>query len=124
MALIRICKKWNRVKSAKTLPSYLLATMIINFADSQAELSQWIDLCFKNALSYIAGHILSPVYDMKGIQGDINNLSIDDKLRLQQKALTDYNKACESWQQEHDGNHKEAIKKWGEIFGSDFPTYG
>ena len=124
MALIRICKKWNRVKSAKTLPSYLLETMIINFADSQAELSQWIDLCFKNALSYIAGHILSPVYDMKGIQGDINNLSIDDKLRLQQKALTDYNKACESWQQEQDGNHKEAIKKWGEIFGSDFPTYG
>ena len=49
---------------------------------------------------------------------------IDDKLRLQQKAWTDYNKACEAWQQEQAGNHKEPIKKWGEIFGSDFPTYG
>ena len=52
---------------------------------------------------------------MKEIQGDINNLGIDDKLRLQQKAWTDYNKACEAWQQEQAGNHKEAIKKWGEI---------
>ena len=51
-------------------------------------------------------------------------IDIDDKLRLQQKAWTDYNKACEAWQQEQAGNHKEAIKKWGEIFGSDFPTYG
>lgn len=124
LELIRLCKKWNKVKNAKTLPSYMLETMIINFADSQAVLNEYIDLRFRDALSYIAGHILNPVYDMKGIQGDINNLGIDDKLRLQQKAWTDYNKACEAWQQEQAGNHKEAIKKWGEILGSDFPTYG
>ena len=124
MELIRLCKKWNRVKNAKTLPSYLLETMIINFADSQAVLNEYIDLRFRDALSYIAGHILNPVYDMKGIQGNINNLGIDDKLRLRQKVWTDYNKACEAWQQEQAGNHKEAIKKWGEIFGSDFRTYG
>ena len=124
MELIRLCKKWNRVKNAKTLPSYLLETMIINFADSQAVLNEYINLRFRDALSYIARHILNPVYDMKGIQGNINNLGIDDKLCLQQKAWTDYNKACEARQQEQAGNHKEAIKKWGEIFGSDFPTYG
>ena len=124
LELVRLCKKWNKVKNAKTLPSYMLETMIINFADSQAKLSQWIDLRFQKALSYIADHILDPVYDMKGIQGDINNLGLDDKSHLKQKAWNDYNKACEAWEQEKAGNHKEAIKKWGEIFGSDFPTYG
>src|SRR5699024_6873077 len=110
--------------NAKTLPSYMLETMIINFADSQTELSEYIDFRFRDALNYLASHILSPVYDMKEIQGDINNLSVDDKLCLQQKAQTDYKKACEAWEQEKASNHKEAIKKWGEIFGSDFPTYG
>lgn len=124
LELIRLCKKWNKVKNAKTLPSYMLETMIINFADSQAELNKWMDFRFRDALSYIADHILSPVYDMKEIQGNINNLDIEDKLRLQQKARTDYSKACEAWQQERADNHKEAIKKWGEIFGSDFPIYG
>ena len=124
LELIRLCKKWNRVKNAKTLPSYLLETMIVNFADSRTELSQWIDLRFRDALSYIANHIMNPVYDMKEIQGDINNLSQDDKQCLRQKAQADYDKACEAWEQEKAGNHKEAIKKWGEIFGNDFPTYG
>lgn len=124
LELVRLCKKWNRVKNAKTLPSYMLETMIVNFADSQTELSQWIDLRFRDALKYIADHIMSPVYDMKEIQGDINNLSFSDKWILQQKAQADYEKACVAWQDEKENNHKEAIKKWGEIFGSDFPTYG
>lgn len=124
LELIRLCKKWNKVKKAKTLPSYMLETMIINFADSQAELNKYIDFRFRDALNYIVEHIFDPVYDMKGIQGDINNLGLGDQWCLWQKAWTDYNKACEAWLKEKDGNHEEAIKKWGEIFGSDFPTYG
>lgn len=123
LELIRLCKKWNKVKNAKTLPSYMLETIIINFADSQTELSQWIDLRFRDALKYIADHIMSPVYDMKEIQGDINDLDFSDKWSLQQKAQADYDKACEAREQESAGNQKEAIKKWGEILGSDFPTY-
>lgn len=123
LELIRLCKKWNKIKNAKTLPSYLLETMIINFADSQTELSKYIDIRFRDALKYIADHITSPVNDMKDIQGDINSLYYSDMLTLQQKALTDYNKAQEALEQENVGNHKEAIKKWGEIFGSEFPKY-
>lgn len=124
LELIRLCKKWNRVKNAKTLPSYLLETMIINFADSKTELSQWLDLRFRDALKYIADNIMSPVYDMKEIQGDINNLDFSDKWNLKQKAQADYDKACDARVQESADNQKEAIKKWGEILGSDFPTYG
>lgn len=70
----------------------MLETMIVNFADSQAELSQWIDLRFRDALKYIADHIINPVYDMKEIQGNINDLSLSEKLILQQKAQADYEK--------------------------------
>mgnify|MGYP000077432612 FL=1 len=102
----------------------MLETMIVNFADSQAELSQWIDLRFLDALKYIADHIMNPVYDMKEIQGNINDLSLSEKLILQQKAQADYEKACAAWQDEKEKNYRESIKKWGEILGSDFPTYG
>lgn len=124
LELIRLCKKWNKVKNAKTIPSYLLETMIINFADAQDELSQWLDIRFRDALKYLADHITGSVYDMKDIQGDINTLDFYEKIALQQKAQTDYNKACEADSAEIAGNHKEAIKKWGEVLGSDFPTYG
>ncbi len=124
LELVRLCKKWNKVKNAKTIPSYMLETMIVDYADSVSELSQWIDLRFRDTLKYIAGHITGPVYDMKGIQGDINHLSVSDRWGLQCKARADYEKACEAWQEEQTKNYKGAIKKWGEVFGSSFPEYG
>lgn len=125
LELIRICKKWNKVKNAKTLPSYLLETMIINHCDEVNELSQYIDIRFKNALKYIADHITSPVYDMKDIQGNINTIDILDKYILKEKAQSDYEKACEAIKYEtEEKDHKKSINKWREILGGDFPTYG
>lgn len=125
LELIRLCKKWNKVKNAKTLPSYLLETMIINHCDEENELNQWIDIRFKNALYYIANHITSPIYDIKEIQGDINTVDILDRYTLKNKAKADYEKACEAIKYETDDkNHEKSINKWREIFGGDFPTYG
>ena len=125
LELIRLCKKWNKVKNAKTLPSYLLETMIINHCDEEDELSQWTDIRFKNALSYIANHITSSVYDIKEIQGDINTIDLLDRYTLKNKAKTDYEKACEAIKYETDDkDHEKSINKWREILGGDFPTYG
>jgi len=125
LELIRLCKKWNKVKKAKTIPSYLLETMIINHCDATVELNQSINLRFRDALKYILEHINSPVYDMKEIQGDINDLSWTDRFLIQQKAQADYNKACEASNAEtQEKDQKKAINKWGEILGGDFPTYG
>lgn len=124
LELVRLVKKWNKVKNAKTLPSYMLETMVINFADSSAELSEYIDFRFRDALEYIANHIMDPVYDMKDIQGNINSLSIYDKITISSKAKSDCEKAREAYEYEKVKNHKAAIAKWGEIFGSDFPKYG
>ena len=125
LELIRLCKKWNKVKNAKTLPSYLLETMIINHCDEEEELDKRIEVRFKNALKYIADHALSSVYDMKEIQGNINTIDILDKYTLKMKAQADYEKACEAIKYEIDEkDHEKSINKWREILGGDFPTYG
>lgn len=123
LELIRLCKKWNNVKKATTIPSYLLETMIINYCDSKTTLSQFIDYRFRDALKYIADNIMNSVSDMKEIQGDINTLSDSDKSKLKEKANNDYQKACEASEMET-VNQEKAIKLWGEILGGDFPTYG
>lgn len=123
--LIRLCKRWNITKNAKTIPSYLLETILINYCDSETELSQWIDVRFKNALKYISEQIISSVYDLKEIQGDINTLPWTDRFTLQAKAKADYDKACEASNAElNEKDQKKAINKWGEVMGGEFPTYG
>ena len=123
LELIRLCKKWNNVKKATTIPSYLLETMIINYCDSKTTLSQFIDYRFRDALKYIADNIKNSVNDMKEIQGDINTLSDSDKSKLKEKANNDYQKACDASNAETKDQEK-AIKLWGEILGGDFPIYG
>lgn len=124
LELIRLFKKWNKVKNAITIPSYLLETIIVNYANSKSELDRYIDYRFKDALKYISDNIMNEVQDMKEIQGDINYLSLENRIAIRDKAITDYNKACEAIEAENEGNQEKAIKIWGEIFGKDFPIYG
>lgn len=121
--LVRICKKWNKTKNATTIPSYLLETIICNYAESTDQLSEWIDRSFYHALEYLAQNISKPVYDMKNIQGDINTLEPIERLVLHKKAMEDIGKVEEAIQYENDGNQNSAIRKWGEVFGKDFPKY-
>ena len=123
LELIRLCKKWNNVKKATTIPSYLLETMIINYCDSKTTLSQFIDYRFRDALKYIADNIMNSVSDMKEIQGNINTLSDSDKSKLKEKANNDYQKACDA-SNAGTKDQEKAIKLWGEILGGDFPIYG
>jgi len=124
LELIRLFKKWNKVNNTKTMPSYLLETMIINYCDSVNEMSKYIDIEFKQVLNYIANHIMDYVSDLKGIQGNINELSISERISIQNKARTDYEKACTAVNYETtQKDMKKSIGKWGEILGSDFPEY-
>lgn len=124
LELVRLAKKWNKVKKATTIPSYLLETMVVNYTDSVSELDAYIYLRFINVLKYISNYMLASIYDLKGIQGNINTLSPEDRLLLQSKAHTDYLKACTAQYYERNGMQKDAINKWREILGGDFPTYG
>lgn len=123
LELIRLCKKWNNVKHAKTIPSYLLETMLVNFAESTSSLNRNLDFRFSDALAYIAEHIYFAVKDMKGIQGNINSLTLGEQYSIKQKAQNDNNKARQAWEYEKNGNHRQAINLWREIFGEEFPRY-
>ena len=123
LELIRLCKKWNKEKKAKTISSYLLETLIVNFADSQVMLDPDIGVRFKDALHYIADNIMNPVIDMKRIQGNINDLSFQNRLILREKALADYKEAVNALALEYVSEHEKAIRIWGKIFGGAFPVY-
>jgi len=83
-----------------------------------------IDLRFRDVLYYIKDNIWYSINDPKEIQGDLNTLTYDEKLKISNKAESDYEKATEAISAEiDDKDHEKAIKKWAEIFGSEFPEY-
>lgn len=123
LEVIRLIRKWNKVKNATTIKSYLLETMLVTYGKTNNFCSYGIKRSFISALECIKRNIYCPVYDLKGIQGDINTLEFDDKDILFAKAGADVQKARTALQLEADGEHKQAIQKWGEIFGSTFPKY-
>ena len=62
---------------------------------------------------------------MKGIQGDINNLSSEQKDKFSRTATYDYNNALKARQAETvEKNQSKAISYWKEVFRSEFPSYG
>ncbi|KJZ85231.1 hypothetical protein ClosIBUN13A_CONTIG124g01988 [Clostridium sp. IBUN13A] len=123
--VIRLTKYWNRYNSTVTITSYLLETMILNYYNNLIESENyWVDLEFKNVLQYLSNEILNDVADPKGIQGNINLFSIDDRLKISKKAKDCYDKACEASTSElTDKDQESAINKWGEILGDEFPKY-
>jgi len=122
---LRIIKYWNRRPTMPSMSSYLLETMILDYyAGYTVSATQYVDLEIPNLLAYISSAVYSQVNDPKGIQGDINDLSFDDRNKISARATSDKQKADQARQFEDDGDHKASIQKWGEIFGSEFPTYG
>lgn len=123
--LVRLCKRWIKTKKVVTPMSYLMETLVINYCEQKDELSDYLDVRFIYALEYLQKAIFKPVYDMKKIQGDINNLTNDERSAISQKAKIDCEKAKEAYQaRTGEKNQKKVINIWRDIFGEDFPEYG
>lgn len=122
---IRLIKYWNKRPTMPSVPSYLLECLILNhFEGLISTANEYIDYRFRDALYNISSSIYCSVNDPKGIQGDLNTLSYDDKKKISDRAYSDYCKAFEAINLEiQEKDHKASIKKWGEILGSEFPTY-
>lgn len=119
---IRIIKYWNRRPTMPTIPSYLIECMILEYYDSNSS-SDYIDLDIKDLITYIKDNIYNSISDPKEIQGNLNTLSSDEKNKIRDRANKDLSKIREARKFEDESNHKDAIKKWGEVFGNNFPTY-
>mgnify|MGYP000063286989 CR=1 FL=1 len=122
--LIRIVKYWNKRPTMPSIPSYLLENMILNYFDGKDSfVSSYVDKEFSGILDEIQAQIFFPVYDPKGIQGDINTLTIDERDKISTRAFVDSVKASQARDAEKAGHTKSCFSKWQEIFGSEFPKY-
>ena len=84
-------------------------------------MSQWVDNEFPQALRALANAILGSVYDQKNFQGDINNLSVDDRWKVWEKATTDASLAEQALGMEF-SDPVESGKLWQRVLGNDFPV--
>jgi hypothetical protein len=122
--VIRIMKYWNKRPTMPSMSSYLIENMILNCYEYRTDANQYVDVNLPEVFRYIRDNIFNTVQDPKGIQGNINTLSHEEKLKIHNRADLDYTRSYEARRLEDENKHKESINKWREIFGSEFPTYG
>lgn len=122
--LIRLVKYWNKRKVTITINSYLLECMILNIYDNIDTEDSWsIGIEFKNTLYKLSKAIRNDVEDYKGIQGNINRFDLADREKISNALYETYKKTVEAQNYEKDKKQKEAINKWREVLGSNFPQY-
>lgn len=122
--LIRLVKYWNKRKVTITINSYLLECMILNIYDNIDTEDSWsIGIEFKNTLYKLSKAIRNDVEDYKGIQGNINRFDLADREKISNALYETYKKTVEAQNYEEDKKQKEAINKWREVLGSNFPQY-
>lgn len=125
LELIRLVKYWNNRKVTLKIGSYLLECMVLSrYENMQTPDNWWIDLQFKDTLNYLSSAILSDVNDPKGMQGNLNGFSWEDRCKISNAFSKAYNTAKEAAKCEIDNkDQKGAIAKWREVFGDGFPQY-
>jgi hypothetical protein len=84
----------------------------------------WIDLQFRDTLKYLSTAILARVDDPKGMQGDLNIFSYEDRCKISGALSAAHEKAVEAANIElNEKDQKAAIAKWKEVLGAAFPDY-
>jgi len=122
--VIRIIKYWNKRPTMPTMSSYLIENMILDYYDNKnGKVSDYVDLEIPDVLNYISTNVYYQVNDPKNIQGNINDLAYEDKVKISDRAKQDNKKSVEARNFETNQDHKSSINKWREIFGDKFPEY-
>jgi hypothetical protein len=121
--VIRIIKYWNRRPTMPSMPSYLLEQMILDHYDTRTDTaSSYVDVEIPKVLDHIWFAIHAAVLDPAGIKGNLNDLAWEDRQKISDRAKQDAAKANEARRLETEGDQAASIKKWAEIFGSEFPV--
>lgn len=124
LIVIRLVKFWNKRRNVTTVPSYLLENIVLNYYATRTSCSAWVDIEFLNILEYLIDAIYNSVFDPKGIQGNLNTLSLDQKNKISQIATTHLAAGRKARQYETDNNHHMSTLYWYDVFGDDFPRWG
>ncbi|MBS9383658.1 MAG: hypothetical protein HEQ24_05270 [Dolichospermum sp. BR01] len=122
--IIRLMKYWNKRPTMPSMDSYLLENMILDFysINIHSKASRYIALEMPRLFQYIQTNIFYQVNDPKLIQGNINNLDLQDKRKISSRAFQDYLKSLYALELDEKGYSTSAINTWREIFGNNFPV--
>ena len=122
---IRLLKYWNKRRTVPTVRSYAFESMILSHYEATAPAQvAWVDVECCKVLNTIATSIYLAIPDPKGIQGDLNTLSITERQELSTRANVDVNLINEAIGAENSGDHRTAMARWRQVIGPDFPAYG
>lgn len=124
LQVIRVLKYWNRRATMPTMSSYLIESMVLNYYERKdSKASQFMHIEFPNVIAYIYNNIMGDVNDPKGIQGNINSMTYDERTTIKNKIARDYGIAKTAREFEQNSDMKSSINRWREVFGSEFPKY-
>lgn len=121
LAIIRAMKYWNKRSTMRTMGSYLLENIILDYYSSNTA-GKYVDLELPGIFHHMIEAVYAHVEDPKGIQGNINQLTYEEKLSISARAIRDRDLAEEAKALEYT-DPKKAINKWREIFGDSFLSY-
>lgn len=122
--VIRATKFWNNRPTMPNIGSYLLENIILDYyTNTSRAATQFVDIELVQVFYYIYNNIYSSVSDPKNIQGNINNLTFEEKRKISERAYTDYLKASSARKYEQENKYKESIDLWQEVLGKEFPEY-
>lgn len=122
--IIRIIKYWQRRATMPSISSYLLENIVLEYYENNNS-TGYIDFDIRDIFRYLVDRIYQDLQDPKGIQGNINTLTFEDKIKISYKANNDFTIANNAIRFEtQEKNHISSIIEWRKIFGSNFPDYG
>lgn len=127
--VIRALKYWNQRPHQKRMPSYLLETMISDYYQNEINffrknnVSKYVYLEIVKVLEYLINNIYLTVRDPKNIEHNINDLDFSHQMDMHIRLSNALGKAKLAQEYDAVGKYKEAIRKWQDFFGADFPDY-
>ena len=122
--LVRTLKFWNANFTSPKISSYLFEVLVINFVKKSETQNTYNDLNIRDFFYYLYQTIHYDVQDPKGIQGNINNLTAEQRQRISNKTKDCYDIAVSAVDYElNKKDQQKAIEQWAKIFGQNFPKY-
>lgn len=121
---MRVLKYWNGRTSKPRLPSYYFETLVIN-TFRYAPTIQSFPLAVKYFFQVAPTYLTSSCPDPKGLGPDLDEdieRSTKEKVEEAMKKAADDAWYAVYYQQR--GYQKDAINRWSDVFGPQFPSYG
>lgn len=122
LELVRLVKYWNSKafdRKANIESSYLLEVMLANYYSSR-EYVYDIEFEFEKSLKYLRKNISNTVDDPKDIEGDLNNLSKEEKKNLVLRIDND----LKNIEDAKKVSVAQSFEYWKKVLGNEFPNYG